>query len=182
VLHQHVSVQDVTGYWFEIAGKKIWKDAPMRTGADGIALSADRKTLYWCPLTARNLYGIDTSYLQDFSIPNEEIEKAVQDFGDKGTNTDGMCADDQGLIYYTMLEGQGIGIYHPAEAKFEPLISDERMIWVDGMTFDNRGNLIFNNNRLHELFRNELDWENPYNLVIWKAYLGEGIKSYMHKS
>ncbi len=179
VLHQHVSVQDVPGYWFEIAGKKIWPDTPMRTGADGIALSADRKTLYWCPLTARNLYGIDTSYLQDFSIPNQEIEKAVQDFGDKGTNTDGMCADNQGLIYYTMLEGQGIGIYDPAEAKFEAFISDKRMIWVDGMTFDNKGYLIFNNNRLHELFRDQLDWDNPYNLVIWKAYLGQGIKSYM---
>jgi hypothetical protein len=179
VLHQHVSVQDVPGYWFEIAGKKIWPDTPMRTGADGIALSADRKTLYWCPLTARNLYGIDTAYLQDFSIPNQEIEKAVQDFGNKGTNTDGMCADNQGLIYYTMLEDQGIGIYHPAEAKFEAFISDERMIWVDGMTFDNQGYLIFNNNRLHELFRDQLDWNNPYNLVIWKAYLGQGIKSYM---
>jgi hypothetical protein len=47
------------------------------------------------------------------------------------------------------------------------------------MTFDNQGYLIFNNNRLHELFRDQLDWNNPYNLVIWKAYLGQGIKSYM---
>lgn len=180
VLHQHVSVQDVPGYWFEIAGKKIWNDAPMRTGADGIALSADHKTLYWCPLTGRNLYGIDTVYLQDYSIPNQEIEKAVKDFGDKGTNTDGLGADNQGLIYYTMLEGQGIGIYDPEKAKFEPFISDKRMIWVDGMTFDNQGNLIFNNNRLHELFRDQLDWENPYNLIVWKAYLGQDIKSYMY--
>ncbi|MHC1782627.1 MAG: L-dopachrome tautomerase-related protein [Anaerolineaceae bacterium] len=179
VLHQHVSVQDVPGYWFEIAGKKIWNDGPMRTGADGIALSADRKTLYWCPLTSKNLYGIDTSYLQDFNISNQEIENAVQDFGDKGTNTDGMCSDNQGLIYYTMLEGQGIGTYDPVKAKFEALISDKRMIWVDGMTFDNQGYLLFNNNRLHELFRDELDWNNQYNLVIWKAYLGQDIKSYM---
>ena len=79
-----------------------------------------------------------------------------------------MCADNQGLIYYTMLEGQGIGVYNPARAKFETLISDERMIWVDGMTFDNMGNLIFNNNRLHELFGDELDWDNPYNLIVWR--------------
>ena len=59
------------------------------------------------------------------------------------------------------------------------MISDERMVWVDGMTFDNQGHLIFNNNRLHELFRDQLDWENPYNLVVWKAYLGEGIRSYL---
>ncbi len=180
VLHQHVSVQDVPGYWFAIAGKQIWKDRPMRTGADGIALSADRKTLYWCPLTARNLYCVEAAWLQDYSIPHAEIVRAVQDLGDKGTNTDGMAADNQGLIYYTMLEGQGVGIYDPATARFETLISDERMVWVDGMTFDSKGALVFNNNRLHELFGGELDWENPNNLVVWSAWLGEGIRSYTH--
>lgn len=180
VLHQHVSTQDVPGYWFKIAGKPVWKDRPMRTGADGIALAADRKTLYWCPLTARNLYAVDTALLRDFSTPQEEIEKAVQDLGDKGTNTDGMGADNRGLIYYTMLEEMGIGIYDPEKRTFRNFISDERMVWVDGMTFDNRGNLIFNSNRLHELFGGDLDWDYPYNMVVWKAFLGEGVKSYLY--
>ena len=180
VLHQHESTQDVPGYWFEIAGKKVWQNEPMRTGADGIALSADRKTLYWCPLTDRNLYCINTAFLQDFSIPHEEIEGAVVDLGDKGTNTDGLGADNRGQIYYTMLESQGIGIYDPDEKSFTPFISDDRMIWVDGMTFDNHGFLVFNNNRLHELFGGELDWNDEYNLIVWKAYLGEDVKSYLH--
>ncbi len=180
VLHQHVSTQDVPGYWFKIAGKPVWKDRPMRTGADGIALAADRKTLYWCPLTARNLYAVDTSLLQDFSTPQAEIERAVQDLGDKGTNTDGMGADNRGLIYYTMLEGMGIGIYDPEKRTFQNFITDERMIWVDGMTFDNRDYLIFNSNRLHELFGGDLDWDYPYNMVVWKAFLGEGVKSYLY--
>jgi len=180
VLHQHVSTQDVPDYWFEIAGKRIWKDRPMRTGADGIALSADRKTLYWCALTARHLYAMDTALLQDMSTPDTALEAAVVDLGDKGTNTDGLGADNRGLIYYTMLEGQGIGIYDPAQKTFQPFISDERMIWVDGMTFDNQGHLIFNSNRLHELFGGDLDWEHPYNFVVWKASLGEGVKSYLY--
>ncbi|MGD2143372.1 MAG: L-dopachrome tautomerase-related protein [Anaerolineae bacterium] len=180
VLHQHASTQDVPGYWFEIAGKKVWRDEPMRTGADGIALSADRKTLYWCPLTARHLYSIDTALLQDMSTPHEEIEKAVVDLGDKGTNSDGLGADNEGDIYYTMLEGQGIGIYSPQGKTFKPFVTDERMIWVDGMVFDNRGNLVFNSNRLHELFGGELDWDNEYNLIVWRAFLGDGVKSYLH--
>lgn len=180
VLHQHESTQDVPGYWFKIAGKSIWPDKPMRTGADGIALSADRQTLYWCALTARHMYCVDTALLQDYSTPEDIIEKAVVDLGDKGTNTDGLGADNQGLIYYTMLEGQGIGVYDPTKKIYKPIISDERMIWVDGMTFDNKGNLIFNNNRLHELFRDQLEWDNPYNLIVWKAFLGEGIKSYLY--
>ncbi len=180
VLHQHYSTQDAPGFWFKIAGKPVWRDRPMRTGADGIALSADRKTLYWCPLTARNLYCIDTALLQDFDTPLEVIENAVRDLGDKGTNTDGMGADNKGLIYYTMLEGQGIGIYDPKSGTFRTFVTDERMIWVDGMTFDNKGYLLFNSNRLHELFGGELDWENEYNLIVWKAFLGEGVKSYLY--
>ncbi len=178
VLHQHESCQDLPGYWFEIDGEKVWLDRPMRTGADGIALSADRKTLYWCPLTGRNLYCIDVTLLQDFSTPQEAIEKAVVDLGDKGTNTDGLGADNHGNIYYTMLEGQGIGIFDPVTHSFKPIISDERMIWVDGMTFDNKGGLIFNNNRLHQLFQNELDWNDPYNLIVWKVFLGDDVRSY----
>lgn len=180
VLHQHVSTQDVPDYWFKIAGKPVWKDRPMRTGADGIALSADRKTLYWCALTARHLHALDTALLQDMSTPDATLAAAVVDLGDKGTNTDGLGADNRGLIYYTMLEGQGIGIYDPAAKIYKPFISDERMIWVDGMTFDNKGYLIFNSNRLHELFGGDLDWDHPYNFVVWKAYLGEGVKSYLY--
>jgi sugar lactone lactonase YvrE len=180
VLHQHVSTQDVPGYWFQIAGKRVWKDRPMRTGADGIALSADRKTLYWCALTARHLYAVATGLLQDMTTPHAAIEAAVVDLGDKGTNTDGMGADDRGLIYYTMLEGQGIGTYNPETRQFATFVTDERMIWVDGMTFDNKGHLIFNSNRLHELFGDELDWDYPYNFVVWKAFLGDGVRSYLY--
>ena len=114
------------------------------------------------------------------STPHEEIEKAVINLGDKGgTNSDGLGADNKGNIYYTMLEGQGIGIYNPEEKTFKPFVTDERMIWVDGMTFDNQGNLVFNNNRLHELFGGELDWDNKYNLIVWKAFLGDDVKSYL---
>jgi sugar lactone lactonase YvrE len=180
VLHQHVSTQDVPGYWFEIDGQKIWPDVPMRTGADGITLSADRQTLYWCALTARHLYSIDTALLRDFDVDDTRIAAAVVDHGDKGTNTDGMGADNQGLIYYTMLEGKGIGVFDPARGTFRSLITDERMVWVDGMTFDNQGYLLFDSNRLHQLLRGQLDWDNPENLVVWKAYLGPGVKSYLY--
>lgn len=180
VLHQHVSTQDVPGFWFKIDGRGAWKDRPNRTGADGITLSADRKTVYWCPLTGRNLYALDTALLQDYSIPDDEIEKAVQDLGDKGTNTDGMGADNHGLIYYTMLEGMGIGIYDPVKRTFSPFITDKLMNWVDGMTFDNQGYLIFNNNHLHVLFDGDLDWNDENNFIVWKAYLGEGVKSYLY--
>jgi hypothetical protein len=45
VLFQHYSTTDATDFEFKIAGRKVNLDSPMRTGADGIALSADKKTL-----------------------------------------------------------------------------------------------------------------------------------------
>ncbi|NIO09550.1 MAG: hypothetical protein GTO40_16725, partial [Deltaproteobacteria bacterium] len=51
---------------------------------------------------------------------------------------------------------------------------------VDGLTFDNRGHIIFNNNRLHELFEGDLEWEDEYNLIVWKAFVGEDVKSYLY--
>jgi hypothetical protein len=77
-----------------------------------------------------------------------------------------------------MLEGQGVGVYHP-ENGFKSLITDERMVWVDGVCFDNKGYIYFNNNRLHELFGGELDWNDPGNLVFWKAFVGKDVKSYL---
>ncbi|MGF7031636.1 sugar lactone lactonase YvrE [Paenibacillus mucilaginosus] len=181
VLHQHFSTQDFPGFRFSIMGKPVFQDRPMKTGADGIALSADRRTLYYSPLSARNLYAIDTALLRDFDTPMEKIEQSVTALGSKGTNTDGMHADNQGNVWYTMLEDQGIGRYS-REGKFQPFVSDDRMLWVDGVAFDQKGSLIFNSNRLHELrgTQETVDWTHPYNLVIWKAYAGPGVKSYLY--
>jgi sugar lactone lactonase YvrE len=169
VLDRHASVQDIPGYWFSIRGKQIWKDRAMRTGVDGIALSADRQTLYWSPLTSRDLYAVNTTFLRDYTMPLEMVEKNVIDVGNKGTNTDGMAGDSKGRIWFTMLEGMGVGYYDPAGMTMNRYIWDDRMVWVDGITFDNKGYMYFNNDRLHELFGGELDWNKPDNFNIWKA-------------
>jgi sugar lactone lactonase YvrE len=181
VLDRHSSVQDVPGYWFSIRGKKVWGDRPMRTGVDGIALSADRGTLYWCPLTSRDLYAMNTSLLRDFTVSQELIEKNVVNLGSKGSNTDGMAGDSQGRIWFTMLEGMGVGYYNPAGMTMNRYVWDDRMVWVDGIAFDNKGSMFFNSNRLHELFGGELDWNKPGNLIIWKAPVPDGAGSYLRR-
>lgn len=181
ILDRDASVQDVPSYWFSIRGKKVWGDGAMRTGADGIALSADRDTLYWCPLTGRNLYAINAKFLRDASTTDAMIERNVQNLGSKGTNTDGMAGDSQGRIWFTMLEGMGVGYYDPVGMTMNKYIWDDRMVWVDGINFDNKGNMYFNNNRLHELFRGQLDWKKSDNLIIWKAPVPNGAGSYLKK-
>jgi sugar lactone lactonase YvrE len=183
VLDQHYSTQDFPGFHFEIDYQPVFKRKPLRIGSDGIALSADRSTLYYCQVTGRNLYAIDTTLLRDFETPLEEINRAVQSVGSKGTTTDGMHADNKGNIFYTMLEGKGVGFYHPGTNSFNTFVSDDRMLWVDGVAFDQRGSILFNNNRLHQMFdepQQDIDWTNPYNLIIWKAFVGHDVKSYLY--
>lgn len=182
VLDRHESTQDFPKFRFEIDTEPVYRNKPLKIGADGIALSADRGTLYYCQVTGRNLYSIDTSLLRDFSTPQETIRRSVQAMGSKGTTTDGMHADNQGNVLYTMLEGKGIGYYSPVTRSFTELVSDDRMLWVDGVAFDQQGSIIFNNNRLHRMFEQppNIDWEDPYNLIIWKAYMGKDIKSYLY--
>ena len=88
-----------------------------------------------------------------------------------------MSSDNQGNIWYTMLEGQGLGKYNPETGECISFVSDKRMLWMDGLQFGNHGSVLFNNNHLHQLFSGELDWNNEYNFIIWKAYVGN-VKSY----
>ncbi|GGA34048.1 major royal jelly family protein [Paenibacillus physcomitrellae] len=181
VLDRHFSTQDFPGFQFSIDNKPVYRDTPLRTGADGLALSADRSTLYYCPVTGRNLYAVDTSILRNFQASSADISRAVRSLGSKRTTTDGMHADNQGNVFYTMLEGKGVGIYSPAIPAFREFVSDDWMLWVDGVAFDQQGSIIFNSNRLHEMFGGyEIDWSNPFNLIIWKAFVGPGVKSYLY--
>ncbi|WAH44578.1 major royal jelly family protein [Alicyclobacillus fastidiosus] len=182
VLDRHLSTQDFPGFRFDIDNRPVFNNTPIRIGADGIALSADRSTLYYCPVTGRNLYSIDTSLLRNFSTPLTQISRSVRALGSKGTTTDGMHADNQGNVFYTMLEGKGIGVYTPKNHRFQKFVSDDRMLWVDGVAFDQKGSIIFNNNRLHQMFDTPqtIDWSYPYNLIIWKSFVGNGVKSYLY--
>ena len=183
VLDRHYSTQDFPNFIFEIDNRPILKDKPMKLGVDGIALSADRSTLYYCPLTGRNLYAVDTALLRDFSTPSDAIDGSVRYLGSKGTVTDGMYADNKGNVFYTMLEGKGIGFYSPYDGQFHDFVSDDRMLWVDGVAFDQKGSILFNSNRLNQITENpqtQIDWNYPYNLIIWRAYVGGDAKAYLY--
>ncbi|QAY68549.1 hypothetical protein ET464_15495 [Paenibacillus protaetiae] len=183
VLGGHYSTQDFPGFRFAIDLQPVYTGKPLRIGCDGIALSADRSTLYYCPISGRNLYAVDTALLMDFHTPLEAVGRAVRAIGSKGTTTDGMNADNKGNIYFTMLEEKGVGLYQPGTGGFYRIVSDDRMMWVDGLAFDQRGSIIFNSNRLHQMFNEPeptIDWSYPYNLIVWRMFIGSDVKSYLY--
>lgn len=58
-----------------------------RVGADGIAISATGERLWYCPLSSRRLYSVDTAALRDRELSDERVAETVLDHGDKGAST-----------------------------------------------------------------------------------------------
>lgn len=74
------------------------------TGSDGIAISADGEKLYYCPLSGRTLYSVDTAALRAQGFNSEILaEAAVKNLGQKGMS-DGLETDSAGHIYISNLE------------------------------------------------------------------------------
>lgn len=100
-------------------------------GSDGIALSADGKTLFWTTLGGRSLYSVPTERLRDQSSGSELAAQAsVVDRGEAGV-TDGMETDTNNFIYKGNFEQEEILIYNPANYTTTTFVRDPRINWVD---------------------------------------------------
>lgn len=91
-------------YTFQIHGRDVLKAKdgkpnPMKTGADGIALSGDKKTLYWTNLTGNRLLSLPTALIRDFGKTEDEVKKAVKVETTLPSNTDGITADRANNLY-----------------------------------------------------------------------------------
>lgn len=165
-------------FFFNINGEPVSKDKPMLTGADGIALSGDKKTLYWTNLTGNTLYSIDTKILRDFSVPETEIRKHIRVVTSLPSNTDGMTADREGNLYMTGLTINGLMKRDAKTGEISRFFYDKNMVWPDTLSIGKNGELYVSSNNLH---RKDLNYKNPEtsNYKIWKLNINQ--KSYTSK-
>jgi sugar lactone lactonase YvrE len=119
---------------------------PWTSGADGIAISPDGKTLYYCPLVSRHLYSVSVDALADPSRSDAEVAATVKDLGDKGAS-DGLEADDQGRIYIGDYEHNAIRRRN-LDGSTELLVVDPRVLWPDTLSLAANGYLYFTANQL----------------------------------
>ncbi|MGS2737910.1 L-dopachrome tautomerase-related protein [Sinomicrobium sp. M5D2P17] len=132
VLEKNPAVLSDKNYTFSPLGKELTTSdgKPLKVNSDGIALSPDRKWLYFKPLTDAKLYRISTSILRDFETPKNTIEESVQDLG-TFTTTDGMIFDTKGNLYFGDLEKNSIIRITP-ELQMQELVRDnDKLIWPD---------------------------------------------------
>ncbi|MBD3108696.1 SMP-30/gluconolactonase/LRE family protein [Bacillus sp. AGMB 02131] len=103
--------------------------SPLTMSADGIAISPDGKTLYFCPLTSRQLYSISAEALKDRKIPEKDLHSHVKYLGEKGAS-DGMITDAKGAVYAGDYENNSIRKIQP-NGKMMTIAHDPRLLWPD---------------------------------------------------
>jgi len=139
--------------------------SPFSVASDGIALSPDGATLYYCPLSSRHLFSVPTALLLDETASDAAVAKAVVDLGEKGAS-DGLESDDQGRIYAGDYERNSIR-QRQADGEWKTIAHDPRILWPDTLSVANDGYLYFTANQLHRQpqFHNGVDKrEKPYTL------------------
>ena len=140
---QFVAIVEGTFLMLRLPGKKA---QPFRAGADGIALAADGKTLYYCPLSSRHLYGVSVDALADQGRSDAAVAKTVEDLGEKGGASDGLEADMEGRIYLSDYEHGSIHRRN-TDGSLETLVHDPRILWPDTLSLASDGYLYFTVNQ-----------------------------------
>lgn len=152
-LSGHPSTSVDPGFVPIVEGQRMAQRAPGKApqafgvASDGIALSADGKTLYYSPLSSRHLYSVPTALLLDQAASGDTVGRAVKDLGEKGAS-DGLEADDQGRLYASDYEHNSIHQRLP-DGQWRTIASDPRMLWPDTLSVGPDGYLYFTANQLH---------------------------------
>ncbi|WP_449466793.1 L-dopachrome tautomerase-related protein [Stenotrophomonas humi] len=138
----------------------------LTVASDGIALSADGKTLYFSPLSSRHLYSVSTALLRDPNVSDAQLAAAVKDLGEKGAS-DGLEADAHGAVYAGDYEHNSIR-KRLTDGSWQTLVHDPRVLWPDTLSIGPDGYLYFIANQLQRqagFHAGKDQREKPYSLL-----------------
>ncbi|WP_263056852.1 major royal jelly family protein [Pantoea agglomerans] len=121
--------------------------APFSVASDGIALSADGKTLYYSPLSGRHLYSVETAKLRDSHFSEQSLSAAVRDWGEKGAS-DGLESDAAGNVYAGDYERNAVRKMDK-QGTWSTLVHGPEILWPDTLSVAHDGYLYFTVNQLH---------------------------------
>lgn len=132
---------------------------------NGIALTHDMKYFYFKPINKDELFRIETRYLVDTSLDDEDLRSKVEVFPGVGI-THGLIADRRGNVYLTTSESFSVSYITP-DGEIHTLVKDPRLIWPDSLGIGTDGYLYFSCAQIQRLpqwngGRDETDY--PYQM------------------
>jgi sugar lactone lactonase YvrE len=152
-LNGHPSVLPEANFKPMVEGKELavrmpgQPPEPLTLGSDGIAISADGKQLYYCPLASTHLYSVSTDTLVDQSKSEQDVAGTVRDLGDRGFASDGLETDSRNRVYLTDYVHAAVMLRNP-DGRMETLVRDPRLIWPDTLSLGRDGYLYLSVNQL----------------------------------
>ncbi|SCB76756.1 Major royal jelly protein [Chitinophaga costaii] len=140
VLRNHYSTSPAPGFMGFLEGKPHVYDFKHQTfpngGADGLALNADRKKLYWTAITGRRLYSLPTALLSNPTVTDQQLADSVM-FDGEHPACDGLAEDEKGNIYFGAFEQQAI-LQRTPDGQYHLLAYDkDNFVWPDGLAYRN---------------------------------------------
>jgi sugar lactone lactonase YvrE len=125
-------------------------EAYIKIGSDGIAISQDKKTLFYCPLAGHHLYSVSVDALADRNTSDQDVAATVKDLGDRGYASDGLETGPDGTLYLSDYEHNAIHARDASGQNDRVLVADPRMIWPDTLSATGAdGYLYFTANQLN---------------------------------
>ncbi|MBA3847634.1 MAG: hypothetical protein H0X45_13460 [Planctomycetes bacterium] len=153
LLEGHASVQADAQRALKVDGKKLMEDGKTpQIHADGIALTADGRWLYWHPLTGDALWRAPTAALIDPALTPEALAQTVEHVADTGAH-DGLEFGRDGMLYLTRFETNEIARIDPATKRIETVARDPRLSWPDSIAFQSDGVLLVTASQIQHMPR-----------------------------
>jgi len=153
VLHGHPSTQPEEDVVVHADGRELRRTdgRPTLFAADGIALDAEGRWLYWQALTGRTLYRLPTAALNDPDVPKDRLEAAVERVGTTCV-ADGLWMDRDGGLYITSPEDDSLKLRRP-DGRMETVVQDPRLRWPDSLAEGPDGAIYVTTSRIQDMAR-----------------------------
>jgi sugar lactone lactonase YvrE len=120
--------------------------------ADGIALSADGRHLYWQAIKGRTLYRIATEALHDEALAPATLGDRVETVGDNGP-ADGLLIDRRGRMHVSAVEEDAVKVRDLARGgdRLVTLVQDRRLRWPDTFAEGPDGTIYVTSSRIQDM-------------------------------
>lgn len=107
--------------------------APMRVGADGIALDHRSEWLYFGQLSGRFVHRVRVADLLDESLDGAALGARVERYAER-PNGGGMSIDAADNLYLTEVGGRAVGIVPASDRRYRRYATHPDMLWPDGLS------------------------------------------------